>query len=151
MSEPQTFEWILLVVLLAGMGWWYSVQIRHYLKRQSSRRWPTANATIRKGAVVRVSGNRGSWAYGSFLKYAFEVQDEGYAGLFALIGDEEHAVALQDRLADASLTVRYNPRDPNISFVADPYDSRFEGLTATQNPIWLDQAPPFQITNAIRR
>lgn len=150
MHVPTTFDWIFMTLMLSLLAWWYSTQIRHFLKRMSSRRWPTTDATMQKGTVGRVSGNRASWAYGSFFGYSFFVQNSPYAGLFVLIGDEEHASALQDRLAGSTVGIRYNPRDPSVSFIADPYDPRFEGLTATQNPMWLKQAPPLQL-NAIKR
>jgi hypothetical protein len=117
---------------------WYAVQFRHYFVRQWSRRWPSATATIQKGEVSRVAGPKGSVAFASFFGYGFALNGARYAGLFALICNEEHGQNLQNKLAGESVFVRYNPSNPNISFLADIYDSRFEGLTATQNPKWLD-------------
>jgi hypothetical protein len=39
---------------------------------------------------------------------------------------------------------------PNISFLVDYKDFRFNGLKATQSPQFLNQAPPFDLQDAIR-
>ena len=116
---------------------WYAFQFRYYLIRRRSRRWPSTTATIQKGAVTRVGGAR-AWAYGSFFGYVYAVRGVRYAGLFALIGNEQQGYELQEKLAGASIQVSYKPTDPNVSFVSDIYNPLFEGLTATQNPQWLD-------------
>ena len=118
---------------------WYAIQFRHYFVRQWSRRWPSATATIQKGEVSKVSGAKGSVAFGCFFGYVFALNGTTHAGLFALIGNEEHGQNLQNKLAGKDILVRYNPSDPNVSFLADIYDLRFEGLKATQNPQWLDK------------
>jgi len=150
MREPGTFQWLVLLLLLVSLGWWGFVQLRGLFKRFSSRRWSTAEATIQKGAVGRVSSVRGSWTYGSFFGYAFAVQGVPYTGLFLIVGDQEQASALQNALAGMPLSVRYDPSDPNVSVVADLYDPRFRGLNATQDPEWLKQAPAFSIGDVLR-
>ena len=117
---------------------WYAIQFRHYLLRRWSKRWPSATATIQTGGVSKVPGGKGSVAFGSFFGYGFVLNGARYSGLFALIANEEHAAALQNKLARENILVRYKPSNPNVSFLADIYDFRFEGLTATQNPQWLD-------------
>jgi len=129
---------IFLFALLALMLAWYAIQFRHYLLRQWSQRWTLVTATIQKGEVSKVPGGKGSVAFGSFFGYGFVLSGARYTGLFALIGNEEHAAALQNKLDGENILVRYNPSNPNVSFLADIHDSRFEGLTATQNPQWLD-------------
>jgi hypothetical protein len=129
---------IFFFALLALILVWCAIQFRYYFVRQWSRRWPSVTATIQRGEVSRVSGPKGSVAFGSFFGYAFALNGARYVGLFALIGNEEHGQNLQNKLAGKEILVRYNPGNPNVSFVGDIYDSRFEGLTATQNPQWLD-------------
>lgn len=150
MQEPGTFQWLVLLLLLASLGWWGFVQLRGLFKRFSSRRWPTAEATVQKGAVGRVSGVRGSWTYGSFFGYAFAVQGVSYMGLFLVVGDQEQVSALQNVLVGMPLSVRYKPSDPSVSVVEDLYDPRFRGLNATQDPEWLKQAPTFSIGDVLR-
>jgi hypothetical protein len=151
MSNRGTFEWIFWLALLSLMCWWYYIQIRYFFKRLFSRRWPSTNATIQKGAVGPISGPKGSRANASFFGYGFTIQGVRYAGLFAIIASEEHGHKLQDSLAGGSILVRDDPSDPNTSFIADAYDPRFGGLVATQNPEWLDQAPAFPLVDVIRR
>jgi Protein of unknown function (DUF3592) len=126
------------------------VQLRHLFKRFSSRSWPTADASIQKGAVGRVSSVRGSWTYGSFFGYAFTVQGISYTGLFVIIGDEEEVSPLQNSPAGMFLLVRYDPSDPSVSFVADLHDPRFRGHSASQDLDWLKQAPVFSIGDILR-
>ena|SRR5436305_8911877 len=96
----------------------YAIQFRRYLLRQTSKRWTSVTATIQKGKVSTVPGGKGSLAFGSFFGYGFVLSGARYAGLFALIGNEEHAAALQDKLDGENMFVRYNPSNPNVSFLA---------------------------------
>ncbi len=124
--------------------------IRYLVRRYKSRLWPLIDATIQKGAVGVVSAGRGGTAPAAFIGYAYIVGGVRYANYFVLIGDSEHVQRLQDNLAGSQLKIRYNPADPNISFLDDYYDARFEGLSARQSPEWMDQAPAFDLQDAIR-
>ena len=73
-----------------------------------------------------------------------------YGGFFALYGDEIHVSEMSGRLAGGSILIRYDPSDPGVSYLADYNDPRFDGLTATQNPEWLDQSPVFDLQDVIR-
>ena len=139
MHSLDSFGLIFFLVLLAVMAWWHGTQIRHYVKRVASRRWPSASAVIQKGGVRPLAGSKGVRVYGSFFGYAYTVKGTRYAAIFALLCGEEHAKQLQNTV-NADITIRYNPADPNVSFLADPFDQRFGGLAATQNPEWLNQA-----------
>jgi hypothetical protein len=141
MSYKEMSEWVFLLLLLSVLAWVCVKQLRYSLMLFSSRRWPAIDATVCMGSVGRVSGLKGSYAFGSFFGYGFEIQGIRYVGSFVLIGNEEHAQALQKNLAGLVMKVRYNPTDPNVSVIVDPYDSRFEGLAGRQNPDWLGQAP----------
>jgi hypothetical protein len=141
MRESSMFDFVFFSVLLFLAGWFCWIQISYFLKRLASRRWPTIHAIVERVAVGRIVGPKGSWMYGSFLGYTFVVQDVRYSGHFAVISSEERSRNLQDKLTGATLGIRYSPTDPSRSIVADPYDPLFEGLTVTQNPEWLDQAP----------
>jgi hypothetical protein len=137
MSNSGTVDWIFWLALLSLMGWWHAAQIRYSFKQFSSRRWPSTNATIQRGAVGQVRGTRGPRASASFFGYAFTIQGVRYAGLFAIIAKEEHGHKLQASLADGSILVHYDPP--------------FEGLVATQSPEWIDQAPAFPLIDLIRK
>jgi hypothetical protein len=120
--------------MFSVVGWWSVVQIRYLLKRSRSNRWPTVDATIQRGAIGNISFGRGGSAPASFMGYAYIVQGARYAGYFAVYGEE----------------VRYEPSNPDNSCLANSQNSLFGGLTATQNPEWLDQSPPFDLQDALR-
>ena len=84
------------------------------------------------------------------MGYAYIVQGVQYAGFFALYDDDSHVRKLSDGLSGDTVQIRYNPSDPNVSFLVDRNDSRFEGLAATQNPEWLEQSPAFDLQDAVR-
>jgi hypothetical protein len=138
MDSSSSFGLIFFLVLLAIMAWWYGKQIRHYIMRVVSHRWPSASAVIQKGGVRPLSGPKGSRTYGSFFGYAYVVNGTRYAAIFALLCGEDRAKQLQNTV-NGDIIIHYNPEKPNISFLRDPYDQRFEGIAATQNPEWLDQ------------
>jgi hypothetical protein len=150
MNQPDAFDSVFWILLLSLAGWWSFILIRYLVRRFRSRRWPTVDATVQKGAVGRISFGRGASAPASFMGYAYVVQGVRYAGFFALYGDEVCVRKLHDGLGGASLQIRYSPSDPNLSFLVHYSNSRFEGLTATQSPEWLDQAPSFDLQDAIR-
>jgi hypothetical protein len=150
MSEPGTFDWIFLLAMMFVLGWWYFVQAVYFVRRLRSRRWPTADATIQKGALGGVSVGRGASVPASFMGYAFVVNNVRYAGLFAVCGDQAFLHRLNNRLNGQTIQIRYNHSDPNMSFLVDYYDQRFGGQVATQNPERPESAPPFDIQNAIR-
>jgi len=137
---------IFFLILLAFTAWWYGTQIRYHLKRIASRRWPVVSAVIQKGGVRPLAGSKGSRIYGSFFGYAYLLNGTRYAALFALVCGEERANQLQNTVI-GDITIRYNPADPSVSFLRDPYDQRFEGIVATQNPGWLDQGGNLNTTS----
>jgi hypothetical protein len=96
--------------------------------------------------VRPLAGSKGSRIYGSFFGYAYLLNGTRYAALFALVCGEERANQLQNTVT-GDITIRYNPADPNVSFLRDPYDQRFGGIVATQNPEWLDQGGNLDTTS----
>ncbi|HKN26291.1 MAG TPA: hypothetical protein VJX72_15690 [Candidatus Acidoferrum sp.] len=149
MDGTSIFGWVIQCLLLAGCGWWCFIEIRYLKRRAASKRWPNVTATIQKGAVGRISFGRGASAPACFLGYAYLVEGTRRAGFFALYGEEGKVDEVQKRLASSPLDIRYDPSNPDLSCMIDFYDSRFEGLAATQNPQWLDQAPAFDLADAL--
>jgi hypothetical protein len=84
------------------------------------------------------------------MGYAYIVQGMRYAGFFAIYGEDSRVRKLSDGLAGGPIQIRYNPSDPNISYLVGCHDSRFDGLAATQNPEWLEQSPAFDLQDAVR-
>lgn len=86
------------------------------------------------------------------MGYGFVIEGIRRAGIFAIYGtqDEDILRRLENKLAGVSVDIRYDPSDVGLSYLVDLDDLRFEGLTVTQNPEWLSQAPEFHIGNVIR-
>jgi hypothetical protein len=149
MKQPDILDFIYYPLALLALGLWAFFQIRYLIGRYRRKRWPILDATMQKGAVGRVVIERASIP-ASFVGYSYTVQQVRYAGCFALCGGETQVRRLHDSLAGTSIRIRYDPLDPNTSFLVDYHDSRFDGLTATQSPDKLNQAPAFDLQDAIR-
>jgi len=73
--------------------------------------------------------------------YSFQANGQRYGGIFAFITDNlHHANELQRQLDGRTIPVRYNPRNPDDSVLASPATITADGLEATQDPRWLDEA-----------
>lgn len=150
MSHNNASEWLSLLILFLVLSCWYFVRIRFLLRRYRSKSWPAVEATLEKGVVGRISFGTGASSPATFVRYTYLVQGVRYAGFFALYDDDSHVRKLSDGLSGDTVQIRYKPSDPNISFLVDCNDSRFEGLAATQNPEWLEQSPAFDLQDAVR-
>jgi hypothetical protein len=141
----NTFRLVLFLVLLLILGGF--VQIRYFLLRSRSKHWPVIDATLQRGCIGKISKGAIPTA---FVGYAYIVQGVRYAGFFALCGDDDLVRKLNDRLAGGTIQIRYDPTAPSVSFLVNEYDSRFDGLEASQNPDSLKQCPPFDLQDATR-
>src|SRR5262249_59727041 len=73
--------------------------------------------------------------------YSFGADGRRYGGIFAFITDNlHHASELQQQLDGRTVPIRYNPRNPDESVLASPASITTDGLEATQDPRWLDEA-----------
>jgi hypothetical protein len=150
MGQVDIARWIYVAALSAILAWYLSVHIRYALKYRARKSWPGAEAIIQRGTIGLINRGRNCIVPASFIGYAFKVQGERYAGYFVLLGQESTLQILNQKLTGALLQVRYDPSDPNVSLLLDYKDFRFEGLTASQDPDWLNQAPTFDLQDAIR-
>jgi hypothetical protein len=119
--------------MLAAMGWILAVQLIYFRRSFLSKRWPKANAKISRSFVGQAVGPGGR---ASFFTYKFVVQGASYEGRFMIMSGEESVQRLQDKLNGQDISVRYNPNEPTVSFIADALDARFEGHAMRQNPYW---------------
>jgi len=72
----------------------------------------------------------------SLLGYAYKVNGRPYWGLFALVAeDRETAEKLQKQAEGSPVTVRYNPKNPEVSILGD---RELLGRRVVQDPMWLD-------------
>jgi Protein of unknown function (DUF3592) len=149
MSRYGSDGWFQVVVFSALLVWILSVQIPYLLKYLRRKNWPSADGTIQKGAMGRISRGKG-FIPACFIGYAFKVQGERYGAYFVLVGNENTLHKVNEDLTGTILQIHYDPSDPNTSLLVDYRDFRFAGLTASQDPDWLRQAPAFDLQDAIR-
>jgi hypothetical protein len=123
MHDATNFELAFYCVILAVVAVVCGFQIRFYLRRFLSRRWPIVSATIRKGFIGTVSRGAGA----GFYEYAFALKEGQYSGKFIIIDSWEHAEKLQEKLDGLLISIRYCPSNPAVSLLVDLYDSRFDG------------------------
>ena len=71
--------------------------------------------------------------------------------MFAVPMDEQDSSLLQKTLSGDSIQIRYDPADPDTSFLVDQYDSRFMGRKARQDPEVLESAPEFDLADLIKK
>jgi hypothetical protein len=150
MSGSELFSWLSLFFLFGLMAWWYVIQGRHLVQQYSSRKWPSMEGVIQRGAIGPVKMGKGS-VNGCFLGYSFQVAETRYAGFFVIFCDHDKSAQLQKGLPGATLQVRYKLSDPNVSYLADRQDPRFGWQGASQNPEYLNQAPAFDLEDALRK
>jgi len=136
---PDDFEFFVDLLLLCVMGWWFSLPIRYWILRHRSRSWLPIEATIQGGAIASVSFLRGVEAPVLFLGYAFTLDDgHPYVGFLAIYGvNGEQLLPLQNSCPGQSISVLYDPSNPDVSLLEHYDDPRFAGTKATQNPLWL--------------
>lgn len=121
----------------------------YILFRRRRKEWPVTDALIQKGTIGQVDLGEAGTKPAVFMGYAFKVNGVRYARYFVLFGNEGRVRDLHRRLRGSPLQVRYDPADPNSSFLVNYHDSRFEGLVASQAPTFLTAAPAFDLRDAI--
>lgn len=149
MYRTTSGGWFQVVLFSAVLIWYLSVQIPYLLKYLRRKNWPSADATIQRGAMGRVRQGK-STIPACFIGYAFKVEGVRYGAYFVLVGKEDILQKVSKDLAGSSVQVRYDPSNPNTSLLVDYKDFRFAGLSASQDPDWLNQAPAFDLQDAIR-
>jgi Protein of unknown function (DUF3592) len=127
------------------------VQIRYLVRQVRSRDWPVIDATIQKGPTGMLNDDRrGNGMPAWFVGYSFKVNNSIYTGRFALYGNSGEVDRVRRDFPAGSIRVKYDPANPNISFLKESKDSRFGRLTPTQNPGQLKHFPSFDLQDLIR-
>jgi hypothetical protein len=142
--------WFEVVALSVILVWYLSVQIPYLIKYCRRKSWPNVNGTIEKGTMGLISKGRYSAVPACFIGYVFKVQGERYGAYFVVVGKKDVLQKLNENLAGTPIQIRYNPSAPNVSLLVDYKDFRFKGLKVSQDPDWLNQAPTFDLQDAIR-
>jgi hypothetical protein len=121
-------DWPELVILAAQ-------SLRLAWRRGRSRSWPIAPGTVHPVGVKPGWGFLAPAQYRSIFGYAFPANGSRYAGFFAVeAGREGDALAMQKEMSGTGVTVRYDPKNPDISILEE---RRILGRRLTQNPHWL--------------
>jgi hypothetical protein len=94
-------------------------------------------------------GPEGAWIPASFFGYRFVAGGITRAGMFAVPMNEEDSNTLQKRWSGDKIRVRYDPADPDTSFLVDLCDARFVGRKAIQGSGVLECPPEFHIADAL--
>jgi hypothetical protein len=150
MSGSELFSLLLLLFSFGLLAWWYFTQGQHFVRQYTSRNWPSVEAVLQRGAIGPVTLGKVA-VNGCFLGYSFQVAGMRYAGFFVIFCDQDKSRQLQKELPGATVQVRYKQSDPNISYLADRQDPRFGWQGASQNPEYLNQAPAFDLEDAVRK
>ena len=150
MSQHEIASWIYLAVLLLILVSYLSVHIPYALRYLRRKNWPSADATVQNFTTGAINRGRNCIVPARFVGYAFKFQEQSFGGYFVVVGEKSALEDLSKNLQGRSLQVRYNPSDPSTSLLVDYKDPRFGGLLASQDPDWLDQAPSFDLQDALR-
>jgi hypothetical protein len=131
---------LLMMVLLGGRS------CRYYFIERQSANWPSTQAIIQKCEAEFHGPMFSLWATKipkSLFGYSYEVEPVRHIGFFAIERDIGGALGvawdIQKKLDGKSLIVRYDPKHPNRSFVAD---REVFGKQVHQGPDWL----PFSLS-----
>ena len=150
MSQSGIANWIYVAALFLILLSYLAVHIPYALRYLRRKNWPSANATVQNFTTGAINRGKNCIVPARFVGYAFKVQEQRFGGYFVVIGKESALEELPKNLQGCSLQVRYHPSDPTTSLLVDYKDARFGGLLASQDPDWLDQAPAFDLQDALR-
>jgi hypothetical protein len=108
-------------------------ELRYVFRKRASEKWPSLQASIE--SVTVGSGRAASVLPELKLTYAYFVNGIRYTGFFFLLAGDNRkwGKELRQDLAGKSIVVRYDTRDPRISFLSD---SRIMGKRVMQGPSW---------------
>jgi len=136
----NNFVEIALALALGTFGAWGIVRaVRYQSKLCRSRTWPVTPGTVQKGEILHSGATKILYVpFRSLLGYAYKVNGQSYWGLFALVAeDRETAEKLQQQAEGRAVTVRYNPKTPEVSLLED---REFLGRRVVQDPMYLDHS-----------
>jgi hypothetical protein len=130
-------EAVIAAVLGTVAVWKIIPQVRHQLRMWRSQGWPTVHGTVQKGEVLHSGGGRASFLpFRSLLGYAFTVNGRPYWGLFVLAAEDmQTAEKLQKQTEGMAVSVQYDPKKPEISFLVE---RELLGRRIVQDPTWID-------------
>ena len=139
MRSPDLVEIAIGVAGAALAAWMFFRAVRYQLKLFRSRSWPIVPGVVQKGETLHSGATTFLYVpFRSLLGYAYQVKGSSHWGFFALVAeDRETAEKLQQQAEGKLVTVRYNPKSPQISVLED---REFLGRRVVQDPMYLDNS-----------
>ena len=134
------FAEIAFSLAIGAFAAWGMVRVvRYQSKLFRSRTWPVVPGTVQKGEILQSGATKNLYVpFRCLLGYAYSVNGQSYWGLFALVTeDRETAEKLQKQGEGGIVTVRYNPKSPEVSLLKD---REFLGRKVVQDPMYLDNS-----------
>lgn len=136
LSANDIWKVFVIVLCLALCMYALVPEVRHQLKVFRSESWPRVYGTVQRGEVL----HSGHVKYlrlpvRSLLGYSYKVDSRPYWGLFVLPAEDmDVAENLQKQAEGKTMTVKYDPRNPQNSLLEE---RDLCGHRVTQNPTWL--------------
>lgn len=150
MHQSDIANWIYVAALFLILVSYLAAHIPYGLRYLRRKNWPIADAAVQNFTTGAVNRGKNWTVPARFVGYAFKVQEQRFGGYFVVLGKESALEGVRKNLQGCSVQIRYDPSDPATSLLVDYKDPRFAGLLASQDPDWLDQAPAFDLQDALR-
>ncbi|HEY1489538.1 MAG TPA: DUF3592 domain-containing protein, partial [Verrucomicrobiae bacterium] len=95
--------------------------VRYEIRKLRSGNWPVTQATVQKGEILPKGATKFMYVpWRSLLGYAYEVSGQSYWGYFVLAAEDASSAEQLQRAADGkAVTIRYDPKNPKTSFLAE--------------------------------
>jgi hypothetical protein len=134
--DTRIFEVLIALALVSIALRGIVPSVRQQLRMYRSRKWPTVQGIVQKGELIRAGP-------GKYLKlpsralfgYSYSVGSVLYVGFFVVLTGLEPDQELRRRIEGRHVTVRYDPKKPNISVLVD---KELDEHSIVQDPLWLD-------------
>jgi hypothetical protein len=112
-----------------------------------SRFWPVTVGQIQKGIVDRPVSNSRENTYTCVFQYTYEIDGKIYSNLVSVPADsEEDAQRLLKYAQGEKITVRYNLRHPEVSFLKE---TELAGSRISPLPQATELSPDFGASNLL--
>jgi hypothetical protein len=136
-SASGILEIIVVAALFLLSASFLIPEIRFQVRLMRSRSWPVVQGSVQRGEILHSGPARYvQLPFRSLLGYAYKVNGNSYWGLFVLpVEDMEAAEKLQRQADGQTVSVRHDPKRPNISVLVE---RELLGRRIIQDPMWID-------------
>ncbi len=139
MGTHNLIEILILIVMVTLSLSAVVPVVRYELRKFRSRGWPVVLGTIQKGEILHSGATKFLYVpFRSLLGYTYTVNGHPYWGYFALVAeDRDLAEKLQLQAEGRPVSVRYDPKTPEVSLLED---RELLGRRVIQDPMYLDHS-----------